>query len=481
MPAALALKPQAKAPPQQKRDPKDYPLSASFVQEVTDILDLQSLPFAHRFGVAYIVSCWKSFKDRHHDDPDAIAIHRDVLRLFFGKNGAIPDVIEVGSTYSKKEKRARAIKPKKAYWQELREMNTTRSTGQLVCLDGARARRKQKPVLTKRGHEADLCVEHYVPINTQACEQGIEALRQWIDYIDRKAEKPEVYSKEVKALADYLKLTRPSGRLSDIMRLMIHRRIESFREVLDCTHNGVMWHQYRTPDATGTRYYGEGLHLQNQPRIVRQTALAGCHSYDMHACHHAIFEHYAITHGLPSDFLSRYIEHKKDWRNSIADFVGCPVDLVKQALTASINGWRGKDDEEELAFLLRAEGVAKLYLHPDFAGLYNELQTIQKHLLKNATYHPKNKAIQNIKGRWLQREGSTTASRIAFLLQGIDMVALEAALKAHGEGTPLLAMHDGWVTKEVQNEQKAIDAMRGATGVTFKIDHEIYAPTGIIA
>lgn len=98
--------------------------------------------------------------------------------------------------------------------------------------------------------------------------------------------------------------------------------------------NGVVKEKWEVKD-TG-RIYGMGISLQHAPKEVRHAALGDCYKYDFQACSFSIMASLAksINPEIYTSFLEEYIKHRAPIRESIANQVGVPVDVIKRVFTS---------------------------------------------------------------------------------------------------------------------------------------------------
>lgn len=227
----------------------------------------------------------------------------------------------------------------------------------------------------------------------------------------------------------------------------------------------------RYAQSASGRLYGEGNHLQNAPRLVRQCALHGLYDYDIENCHYSILAQMAHKHGYVCTAINHYLGNKKQVRQKLADEFGISIGQVKQALIALIYGARlSVRPEDALPEILGAVASA-VYKHSLFLGLVNDIKSAGKVILENQPVSKQ--TIQNIRGMKINLIGEdgkkmTDSQLMAHLLQGVESMALECAHRLYPDSIVLL-QHDGWTSTKPLDIKALEDAIFDGTGYRFEV------------
>ena len=228
---------------------------------------------------------------------------------------------------------------------------------------------------------------------------------------------------------------------------------------------------HRYAQSSSGRLYGEGNHLQNAPRPVRQCALHGLYGYDIENCHYSILAQMAQKHGYECTAINHYLANKKQVRQQLADAFGISIGQVKQALIALIYGARLSHRTEDALPEILGSATNTAYENPLFLGLSNDIKGAGSAVLKGQVIS--RQTIKNIRGlpMSLVDEGGKKVSDkklLAHLLQGVESMALECAHRLYPDSIVLLE-HDGW-TSTKQLDIKALEnAIFEGTGYRFEI------------
>jgi hypothetical protein len=228
--------------------------------------------------------------------------------------------------------------------------------------------------------------------------------------------------------------------------------------------------QRYTQSASG-RLYGEGHHLQNAPRPVRQCALHGLYGYDIENCHYSILTQMAHKHGYVCTAINHYLGNKKQVRQRLSDEFGITMGQVKQALIALIYGARLSVRPEDALPDILGDVASAIYKHPLFFGLANDIKGAGKVILKSQAVSKQ--TIQNIRGMKINligEDGKKVADSqlLAHLLQGVESLALECAHRLYPDSIVLLE-HDGWTSTKPLDIKALGDAIFDGTGYRFAI------------
>jgi hypothetical protein len=227
---------------------------------------------------------------------------------------------------------------------------------------------------------------------------------------------------------------------------------------------------HRYCEVISGRLYAEGINLQTAPRIVKQAALPSCWEYDMENCHFTILSQMAAQYGYQCSAVADYLNNKKSTRESIALRVGVTPTNVKKCLLMLIYGatpstyWSAAIPDE-----VGSVKASLLYEDPVFKSLMDDIKNATDIILKQHGRNRKGNLV-NTKGRSLVGT-HTPAQELAHLMQGVEALALEAAVKPNMEHIVLL-QHDGFASvKRLDKEQMERDIL-AATGYKITLESE---------
>jgi len=223
------------------------------------------------------------------------------------------------------------------------------------------------------------------------------------------------------------------------------------------------------------RLYAAGLNLQSCKREVRQAALAGYWDVDINTCHFAIMVQLANRFGLSCPVIEDYVLRKKYWRGTIAQDVGTTQQLVKKALNALGYGApRSASPYTSISKDLGKECAEAFFRHDLPVALKKDIDAATKVILTN--YPMKNNTLVNASNRSIsvlsdggKKVGSS--SLMAHLLQGVEALALEVAVRAYGRKV-LLLQHDGFSATEFIEPGFLTASVLEETGYDLSFDVE---------
>lgn len=228
---------------------------------------------------------------------------------------------------------------------------------------------------------------------------------------------------------------------------------------------GVLPHRYVESDSG--RLYAKGFNLQNAYRPVRQAALHGFYDYDIENCHYSILEQMAARHGYQCQAIKHYLTNKKQVRQSLAAELDIKVKDAKQALIALVYGATfSVDPHHALPELLGVEKAQAMYRHPLFLSLGEDVAAARSAILKG---HPVvRQTIKNLRGLTMDVRKHDEKQQLAHLLQGVEVVALEAAHKLYPDHIVLL-QHDGFTATRLLDSKAIEEAIFQATGYRLEV------------
>ena len=292
--------------------------------------------------------------------------------------------------------------------------------------------------------------------------------------------KVEVDVESMKALSSYLTHLinewesgkTPHDLITFIPNVDILRRIRIANDQMirlahtEVAGQGFIAHRY--VEVTSGRLYAEGVNLQTSPRLVKQAALPSRWEYDMENCHFTLLSQMAARYGYQCELVNDYLANKKATRESIALQVGVTPKQVKTCLLMLIYGAVASLYKE--AAIPAEVGTDKAYLlykNPTFSALMEDIENATAAILAGHERNRKGNLV-NAKGRVLV--GShTPAQELAHLLQGVEALALEAAVKPNMADIVLL-QHDGFASARRLDEQQMEQDMLNATGYKLTLE-----------
>jgi len=462
-------------------------LSREFIDEVARVLGIEALSKTDRFGASYIVHRWLTDNQRHVNDSDAVAVSRVAIEWFFGERRfkRLAHLFDHAPIWSSKKGIARPIKPSANYQEALRNMTPSPDRGTILKFDGNRVSQARLPrsvAIVKNRRTANLAIEPCIQIDLERLRAGEAALTKWIRHVNSglRGERPAIYRGELEA--DLRNVLEHNGSRAEYDAIvadavgMLTRRRQQMRQLRKAAdQDGMVRQRYREVE-TG-RWFALGTNVQNTPRLVLATALYGCTAYDIDACHFTLLEQIAERGNVPRDRLTDYVQNKTARRLELAEYMGVSEKVAK-SLYARLpcGGGISEDPDCDLHKVLDKTGIRLLSAHDGYMDLRDQVKAATK-FMRSPGYTrrvPRNALVVNAKGQRYP-EGADNPQLDAFILQGLEAAALEAALHAHTDGQqlPLAALHDGWITREHQPPEDAEAAIRAGTVDAFGVGYTV--------
>ena len=258
----------------------------------------------------------------------------------------------------------------------------------------------------------------------------------------------------------------------------IERLRVSIGQVMDSTmvHDGAIGLPHRYCESNAGRLYGQGMHLQNTRRAIKNMVLNGRWEYDIENCHYSILYQMAAKHNLVLPAVGYYLCWKKEVREQIMLDIGISKDDAKTCLIALIYGARngtrdaGADGEYQDA-IPRAIGIeaAKcLYEHPLWAGLKKDVSKARSLLIKK---WPRSRGkLENAMGKWID-ETQSKSKILAHLLQGVESKMLEVVRTLYPNQITLL-QHDGFASYDRLSVKTMEDTIATQTGFVMTLEEQ---------
>ena len=234
---------------------------------------------------------------------------------------------------------------------------------------------------------------------------------------------------------------------------------------------GFVLHRYFESDS-GRVYVDGGSNLQVCYRVLREAAMAGLYDIDIENCHYSILAQMAASSGYQCTAIQHYLNNKEPVRDGLATEFGISNQQAKDALIALIYGAkfsvRAKD---ALPKIFNSTKLAtRIYEHPTFLALRNDITGARKAVLEN---HPEtNGTIKNKAGLVMRLDGSNDRQQLAHLLQGVEVLALEAGYRLYPKEIVLL-QHDGFAATCPLDTKRIEQAMLEATGYRLKVEQSV--------
>jgi len=234
---------------------------------------------------------------------------------------------------------------------------------------------------------------------------------------------------------------------------------------------GFVLHRYF--EIESGRVYVDGVgNLQNCYRVLREAAMAGLYDIDIENCHYSILAQMAASSGYQCTEVLHYLDNKKAVRESLAAEFSISTRQAKDALIALIYGAkfsvRAKDALPKI-FNKDPKLAKRIYEHPKFMALQNDITGARQAVLAG---HPiTNRTIKNCAGLVMRLDGSNDRQQLAHLLQGVEVVALEAAYRLYPKEIVLL-QHDGFAATCPLDTKRIEQAMLEATGYRLEVEQK---------
>lgn len=223
-------------------------------------------------------------------------------------------------------------------------------------------------------------------------------------------------------------------------------------------------------EAKSGRLYGDGVHLQNTSKRVRNAALSGLYDYDIENCHFSLLDQMASNAGYECTSIKYYLKHKQQVREKIATDVGISIDEAKTCLLMMLYG------SENLKWIHGAipkeigkEKASQLDRHSVFNGLKNDVMQARIAITSSARKH---------RGHYINAMGKgipTTYKQskvLAHLLQGMESKILNIVGEMYSDHIVLL-QHDGWVTKSPIDRKMTENRIFEETGIKVTLSEDV--------
>ena len=152
------------------------------------------------------------------------------------------------------------------------------------------------------------------------------------------------------------------------------------------------------------------------------------------------------------------------------NLIGEDIPTVKKILMSI--GYGSTQSISPEAAIPQAIGVEKaklFYAHPLYQAIKSDVAQATKGILN--THRKTNPKLVNLANRPFYSDKRKPANKMSHLLQGVEVVALEAAVRAVSDKVILL-QHDGFTTSEQIDIESIQSAAKAATGFDLIFEEE---------
>ena len=241
----------------------------------------------------------------------------------------------------------------------------------------------------------------------------------------------------------------------------------------DVAGNGYIAHHY--VQAASGRLYAKGINLQTAPSLIKQAALSGLWEYDFSNCHFALLAQMAARYGYQCEAIAHYLAHKKDTRQAIAAQAGITEAQAKLCLLAVMYGARASEwHENAIPEAIGQEATTRLLQVEQFKAISTDVAKARTTILKHWPRRTSNGRLTNDFGRAIDGKASP-AERLAHLLQGVEALALKAAIDLYPHHI-CLVQHDGFAAAARLDCRAIEQAVFKATGYRLGLEEKQIQP-----
>ena len=227
--------------------------------------------------------------------------------------------------------------------------------------------------------------------------------------------------------------------------------------------------------------------MQGAPRLLKRVALGGLglEAWDVSNCHPTIIKQLAERQGFTCPVIAEYLERKDEIRSQLESDIGLTRPEVKSCLLAVFYGSRLRSDDTKDAVHKEVglERSKTFFAHQFVRRLIDELQRvgrpIERAWPRSAGGYLINAAgmAYNGKQRVMDGKKDTWSTRLAHVVQGLEVAALHAVVTAFGDKLVLLE-HDGWTSHAGLNRTAVEAVIFRGTGLRLSVECEpITTPT----
>jgi hypothetical protein len=237
----------------------------------------------------------------------------------------------------------------------------------------------------------------------------------------------------------------------------------------DVAGNGYIATQY--VQAQSGRLYAKGINLQTAPTLIKQAALEGLWEYDFSNCHFAILKQMAAMHGYQCNAIANYLNDKQSTRRAIAEQTEITETQAKVCLLAIMYGAKASDwHENAIPEEIGPEAAQRLFTVPLFAGIHADIKKARAIIIKGWK-RTANGSLSNAFGKAIAGDAKPE-EQLAHLIQGVEALALQTAIKMHPVDIVLL-QHDGFASTRRLSGKAIMDAVFQATGYRLELEEKV--------
>jgi len=236
----------------------------------------------------------------------------------------------------------------------------------------------------------------------------------------------------------------------------------------DVAGSGYIATQY--VQAQSGRLYARGINLANAPTLVKQAALDGLWEYDFSNCHFDILKQMAALYGYQCKAITHYLDNKEQVRQAIAEQAGITKYSAKTCLLAIMYGARESEwHENAIPEEIGQEAARRLFAVPLFAGIHADIKQARPIILKSWK-RTANGSLSNAFGKAITADAAPK-QQLAHLIQGVEAVALQTAIKLQPNDIVLL-QHDGFAATRRLSAKAITEAVFQATGYRLELEEK---------
>jgi len=236
----------------------------------------------------------------------------------------------------------------------------------------------------------------------------------------------------------------------------------------DVAGNGYIATQY--VQAQSGRLYAKGINLQTAPTLIKQAALDGLWEYDFSNCHFDIIKQMAALHGYQCTAIAHYLATKQATRRAIAEQAGITEAQAKVCLLAIMYGAKASEwHENAIPEEIGQEAARRLFAVPLFASIHADIKQARSTILKSWR-RTANGSLSNMFGKAIAADAKPE-EQLAHLIQGVEALALQTAIKMHPNDIVLL-QHDGFASTRRLSDKAIMEAVLQATGYRLELEEK---------
>lgn len=235
-------------------------------------------------------------------------------------------------------------------------------------------------------------------------------------------------------------------------------------------HEGVIGLPHRYVESDAGRLYGQGMHLQNTRRAIKNMILSGRWEYDVENCHYSILYQLAAKFGLDLPAVGHYLCWKKEVREQLMLDIGIAKDDAKTCLIALIYGARNgkREIDDAIPRTIGIDAAQRLYDHELWIRLKADVTKARDLLIKK---WPRSRGrLENLMGKWIS-ETQTKPKILAHLLQGVESKMLEVVRTMHPHALVLM-QHDGFSSYDKLDVKAMEDEITVQTGFIIELSEQ---------